>query len=423
MCSLFFDFVKVGVGPVRIEYLVAVHDGNEVFGVGEVDDVVGVTGEHDDTLDFVTTHLVVEDFVRALLAELDEAVARDDDELFPLGVVPMLALGDTRLRDVDAHLSAVEGVDEFGERTTLVNIHLQVEDGLFFGQVAQEGAIETLGKGVGGNLGNHQGLGHIGKLMEQGHDFTKGCFMGDGTIAVAAYFSEHRFHRLNRFFIIRATCGITIHGNDFQTIKLAMVLLALQGVDHLFHKVIDVEQFKFYTWVVDRDGEVIGDVVAEGSYGTIIIGTAPFAVEVGETIHQYFGTCFRTILQEQVLASLLATTILTIAEAASQGGLLRTGEHHRASVLMSLQCVKQGGGKAEVTLHELVIVLGAVYASEIEHEVTLLAPCVKLLGGGIEVEFEDFLDRQVAVATGLAVFDVIELGAKVLADEAFGTSY
>lgn len=90
---------------------------------------------------------------------------------------------------------------------------------------------------------------------------------------------------------------------------------------------------------------------------------------------------------------------------------------------MGLQCVKQGGGEAEVTLHELVIVLGAVDASEIEHEVALLAPCVKLLGGGIEIVLEDFLDRQVAVATGLAVFDVIELSAKVLANEAFGTSY
>ena len=90
---------------------------------------------------------------------------------------------------------------------------------------------------------------------------------------------------------------------------------------------------------------------------------------------------------------------------------------------MGLQCVKQGGGEAEVTLHELVIVLGAVYASEIEHEVTFLAPCVKLLGGGVEIVLEDFLDRQVAVATCLAVFDVIELGAKVLANEALGTSY
>ena len=259
--------------------------------------------------------------------------------------------------------------------------------------------------------------------MEQVHDLAEGRLVGDGAIAVAAYFFEHRFHRLNRFFIIRATCGITIHGNNFQAVKLAMVLLALQGADHLFYKVIDVEQFKFYTWVVDRDGEVIGDVVAEGGYGTIIIRSAPFAIEVGETIDQNFGSRLLTILQEQVLASFLAATVLAITETACQGRLLRAGEHHGASILMGLQCVKQGGGEAEVTLHELVFVLGAVYASEIEHEVALLAPCVELLGGGIEIVLEDFLDRQVAVATGLAVFDVIELGAKVLADEAFGTSY
>ena len=142
-----------------------------------------------------------------------------------------------------------------------------------------------------------------------------------------------------------------------------MVLLALQGADHLFYKVVDVKKFKFYTWVVDRDGEVIGDVVAEGGYGTIIIGTAPFAIEVGETIDQNFGSRLLTILQEQVLASLLAATVFTIAEAAGQGRLLGAGEHHGASVLMSLQRVEQGGGKAEVALHELVIVLGAVDAS------------------------------------------------------------
>lgn len=90
---------------------------------------------------------------------------------------------------------------------------------------------------------------------------------------------------------------------------------------------------------------------------------------------------------------------------------------------MSLQRVEQGGGETEVALHELVIVLGAVDASKVEDEVALLAPCVELVGGGVKVVLEDFLDRQVAVATGLAVFDVIELGAKVLADEAFGTSY
>lgn len=96
---------------------------------------MGVAGEHDDTLDFVTTHLVVEDFVGAFLAELDEAVAGDDDELFPLGVVPMLALGDAGLGDVDAYLSAVEGVNQFGERAAGIDVHLQIEDGLFLGKV------------------------------------------------------------------------------------------------------------------------------------------------------------------------------------------------------------------------------------------------------------------------------------------------
>ena len=228
--------------------------------------------------------------------------------------------------------------------------------------------------------------------MEQVHDLAEGRLVGDGAIAVAAYFFEHRFHRLNRFFIIRATCGITIHGNNFQAVKLAMVLLALQGADHLFYKVIDVEQFKFYTWIVDCDGKVISNVVAEGGYCTIVVRTTPFAVEVGEAIDQNFGSRLLSILQEQVLASLLAATIFAVAETACQGGLLGTGEHHGASVLMSLQCVKQGRGETEVALHELVIVLGAVDASEIEHEVARLAPCVELLGSGVEVVFEDFLD-------------------------------
>ena len=46
-------FIKIGVGALRIEDFVAIHDGDEILGVGEVDDVVGVAGEHDDGLDSV----------------------------------------------------------------------------------------------------------------------------------------------------------------------------------------------------------------------------------------------------------------------------------------------------------------------------------------------------------------------------------
>jgi hypothetical protein len=41
--NLFYWF-KIGIRLVRIEYFVTVHYGDEVLGIGKVDDVVGVAG-------------------------------------------------------------------------------------------------------------------------------------------------------------------------------------------------------------------------------------------------------------------------------------------------------------------------------------------------------------------------------------------
>lgn len=59
LCSLFFYFIKIGIWLIRVEYLVAVHYCQQVFGVGEVDDVVCVTREHDDRLYLVATNFIV----------------------------------------------------------------------------------------------------------------------------------------------------------------------------------------------------------------------------------------------------------------------------------------------------------------------------------------------------------------------------
>src|SRR5574344_530992 len=99
----------------------------------------------------------------------------------------MFALGDAWLGDVDADLTTVEGVDELSEGASVVNIHLEVEECLLFWEIAQEGGIETLGEGVGRNLGNHEGLGHLGKLMEEVNDVTKGCLVCHGTVAVTSF--------------------------------------------------------------------------------------------------------------------------------------------------------------------------------------------------------------------------------------------
>ena len=103
-------WVEVCVWTVGIEDLVAVHDGDEVLGIGEVDDVVGVAREHDYGLDVVATYLEVEDLgIRVgFVSELNETMTAYDCEVLELGVMPVLAFGDSWLGDVYGNLSAVQ---------------------------------------------------------------------------------------------------------------------------------------------------------------------------------------------------------------------------------------------------------------------------------------------------------------------------
>ena len=215
----FYYLIVICIRASGVEDFVAVHDGNEVFGVTQIDDVVGVAGEHDDRLDVVTANLIVENLgIRVgFVSQLNKSVARDYREVLELAVVPVLALGDSGLGDVDAHLTTVERVHQLGERTTVVHIHFQVENSLFLGQIAQECAVEALSERVGRNFGNHQCGGHIGKLVEQLHNFAECCLMGYGAIAISSLLFEHRFIRLNIFFIIRFIRTIrvrSIHWNN-----------------------------------------------------------------------------------------------------------------------------------------------------------------------------------------------------------------
>ena len=98
---------KESIWFVRVKNLVAIHYRHKVFGVAEVNDIVGITREHVDALDIVTGDFELDDFVGAEFTLLDETVSRDHNEELPFGVVPVLAFGDARLRDVDAHLATV----------------------------------------------------------------------------------------------------------------------------------------------------------------------------------------------------------------------------------------------------------------------------------------------------------------------------
>ena len=51
--TLSFYWVEVCVRTFGVEDLVAVHDSYEVLGVGEIDDIMGITRKHDNGLDAV----------------------------------------------------------------------------------------------------------------------------------------------------------------------------------------------------------------------------------------------------------------------------------------------------------------------------------------------------------------------------------
>ena len=114
--TLFYRF-KISIRFVGIKDLVAVHHRDEVFGLREVDNIMGVSRKHVDGGYVVAGDFPFEDLAFWIIkvALLDESMAFDHDELLELGVVPMLPLGDSGFGDVDADLAGIVRVDQLGE--------------------------------------------------------------------------------------------------------------------------------------------------------------------------------------------------------------------------------------------------------------------------------------------------------------------
>ena len=83
-------------------------------------------------------------------------MAADNDELFPLSVMPVLTLCNSWFADVDTDLTAIQSMDKFGKRATIINIHFEVEDCLLFWKITEICAEQTLCKRVCRNLRNHE---------------------------------------------------------------------------------------------------------------------------------------------------------------------------------------------------------------------------------------------------------------------------
>ena len=78
--SLFCYYFGIRVGVVGIEYLVAVHYGDEVFCVRKINDVMGPPREHMYALNVVSAYFKFNNLAGVEIAFLNKTTTRDNDK-------------------------------------------------------------------------------------------------------------------------------------------------------------------------------------------------------------------------------------------------------------------------------------------------------------------------------------------------------
>ena len=332
------------------------------------------------------------------LPQLDARGAGDHQEPLPLAHVPVVALGDAGLRDVDGDLAALRRAQELGERAAVIHVRLEAVGEVPRLVVGQERAPELLGEGALRQVGHGKRLAAVAEAPEQVDDLAQGLHVGLGDIAEI------------------------LPLDALEALVAAAVFLPQQGAQHLVDQVVDVEELQLDRGVVHGVGAAVGDGVAEGRHGGVVARSAPLAVEVREAVDEDRSARALRVLAEQALPRELGLAVDRALEAARQARLRGAGQHDGARVAVALEGVEQRGGEPEVALHELGLLLGAVDAGQVEHEVGAGAAVIELPGRRVDVVLHN-LERQqrlILLTAVLAVPYVLEGAAEVPADEAPG---
>ena len=195
--------------------------------------------------------------------------------------------------------------------------------------------------------------------------------------------------------------------------------MTLQGAEHLVDQIVDVQKLQLHGGVADRDGQVVGHVVAEGGHRAVVVGAAPLAEEVREAVDVNRCARLLSITKEKILARLLTAAVVAVV-AADESGLDGGGQHHGAGVPVLFQRLQKGGAEPEIPRHELGGILGAVDPRQMEDEIRLLA--IPVQEGRIRVQIVQIQlpNGEGGMGAVLPLGDIFEGGGEVLPHEAPG---
>ena len=154
---------------------------------------MGVAREHDDGLDLVARYFIVENLgIRVgFISQLNQSMTADYREVLELAVVSVLALGDSGLGDISAHLTMGEGVEELGKAASCIDIHLVVIDSFLFWEIAEIGGHELVAEAALREFNHVDAVlvsCCIGTLMDDVNDFSQCSFVSDWAVAVQVIF-------------------------------------------------------------------------------------------------------------------------------------------------------------------------------------------------------------------------------------------
>ena len=112
--------------------------------------------------------------------------------------------------------------------------------------------------------------------------------------------------------LMRHRCGAVsavLGQHCIHSVKFTVVFFAFQRIKHLRHKVVDKEHFQLDRRVVDRDRQVVCDIMAERADGAVVVRFHPLADKVREAVNQHLRSGFLCIGEEQILAGSLGESV------------------------------------------------------------------------------------------------------------------
>jgi len=151
-------------------------------------------------------------------------------------------------------------------------------------------------------------------------------------------------------------------------------------------------------------------MMAEGCHHRIVVGAAPLAKQVRQTIDHPVCTGFSAVSEEQLLRRFFGLPIGTFGISSGQAGLNGGRQQHWAAVAAFPKHLQQGTGEVRVSGCKFSRILGPVHASQVNHEIRLLAVAHQGFSRSIPRTQENFLDLQ----CGPSPVSVILDGGKAL---------